>query len=342
MLTAEAPVSESSKRGDVGFSMQRAVLTIATRKLLYLEMAINLARSFLYWHNYSDIVFHIVTDLTPALPKDLKRVVLVHVQPGQLGHGFAPKLHLDQLAPARHTLFVDADCLCLGNLSSVFDRFVGRSVSVVGGTITQGEWFGDVAQLCAHFNVSCLPKFNGGIYYLEPGAKADAVYARARALYYKYDQLGLRRLRGHPTDELLMAIAMALEGCSALPDDGTILGDPFACPILKEIDVLRGKCRLFNPPAPSPCHRNWYPAGEIQPLVVHMLGGFNGSWQYRAEEKKLRLVCERGLSETVAGPWVNWTYQRPAKLMDDARAMLRPTFHRMFGPRKIKVSDRCG
>ena len=171
--------------------LPRTILTIATGKPVYFDMAINLARSFMFWHSASDISFHLVSDRKANLPPDLARVQLIRVEPGALGEGFAPKLHLDRLAPARQTLFIDADCLCVGNLSHVFDRFAGRDVSVVGGTIDQGEWFGDVAQVCAHFNVTCLPKFNGGVGYLEPGAKAEAVLRPALCVLARdYDRLG--------------------------------------------------------------------------------------------------------------------------------------------------------
>src|SRR4051794_32250425 len=196
--------------------VQRAVITIATGKPIYLAMAISLARSFFFWHRDFDVAFYIVTDREVALPADLDRVRLIAVKPGELGHGYATKLHLDLVAPAKQTLFIDADCLCAGNLSSLFDRFSGLHVSVVGGEIKQGDWFGDAAKLCARFNLECLPYFVGGMYYLEPGTKATAVYARARRLAPDYDELGLVRLRGQPNDELLMAIAMALEGCAAL------------------------------------------------------------------------------------------------------------------------------
>ena len=107
----------------------------------------------------------------------------------------------------------------------VFDRFAGKPVSVIGGTISEGEWFGDVAHTCQLAGVSELPKFNGGIYYLKSGPKATAVYERARALLLDYDAMGLVRLRDAPDDELLMAIAMAQEGCCAIPEDGEIMGD---------------------------------------------------------------------------------------------------------------------
>lgn len=146
---------------------QRAVLTIATGKPIYIQMAVNLARSFKWWHRNSSIRFIIVTDQKRSIPSDLSDIKVIELQPGQYGQGFSPKLYLDKLAPAEQTLFIDADCLCVGSLESVFNRFAKHAVSVVGGTISEGEWFGDVAALCQRFGVEALPKFNGGIYYLE-------------------------------------------------------------------------------------------------------------------------------------------------------------------------------
>jgi hypothetical protein len=320
--------------------MQRAVITIALGKPIYLEMAINLARSFIFWHRDSDIAFYIVSDRSVTLPADLGRVHIIRIKTGELGQGYSAKLHLDRVAPAKQTLFIDADCFCVGNLSSVFDRFSGRHVSVVGGTISNGDWFGDIAQVCSQFNLPHLPKFVGGLYYLEPGFAATAVYDRARLLEPDYDKLGLVRLRGQPNDELLIAISMALEGCEALPDDGSISGDLFYYPVILELDVMLGKCRLFDPMPLNPSHRSWHVGGEVRPLIVHFLGHLNSSWQYQAEAKKLRLVFENGMPEVVSRLLVKLTYQFPAKSQEELKAKLRPIFHRLFGPRKMKPANR--
>ena len=46
---------------------------------------------------------------------------------------------------------------------------------MTGHTIATGLWFGNVDALCARFGVPALPKFNGGLYYIEPGPEATAV-----------------------------------------------------------------------------------------------------------------------------------------------------------------------
>src|SRR5438552_2543735 len=125
-------------------SSTRAVLTLALGNPLYSRLAVNLARSFCFWHADSDIRFWIATDSSADIKGLPPEVSIIQLSPGELGHGFAPKLHLDEIAPADRTLFVDADCLCCGPLDSVFQRFYRRPVAVVGSRISDGEWFGDV------------------------------------------------------------------------------------------------------------------------------------------------------------------------------------------------------
>ena len=320
--------------------LKRAVITIATGKRVYFDMAIALARSYLLWNKNADIEFFIVTDRLDELPKDLAKISIMRFKPGELGVGFSMKLKLDQIAPAEQTLFIDADCLCFGPLESVFDRFNGHAVSVIGGSISSGQWFGDIAKICTLFSVSEIPKFNGGIYYLEPGAKATSVYEKARDLEHKYDELGLVRLRGSANDELLMSIAMAVEGCTGIEDDGTIHGDVGSCPKLVSLDVLSGQACLYNPDPPDPLYRDWYPARKIRPLVVHCLGDFTVKWPYRAEEKLLQLVMGRQIPSLISRLWVNVTFRYPSMCKEYLREKLRPIYHAFFGVRAVKKTGR--
>jgi len=274
------------------------------------------------------------------LPEDLSRIGIVRVPPKKLGKGFSAKLNLDELSPAQQTLFIDADCLIFGDLTSVFDRFAGRAVSVVGGSISSGEWFGDVAEICSRFKVQSLPKFNGGIYYFEQGEVANSVYQQARNLEGDYDRLGLVRLRGRPNDELLMAIAMARHAMKSLPDDGSIMSDPQSCPGEMSVDVLRGHSRLVNPPAPDKRHQPDCPHELVSPLVVHFLGDHTREFQYRAEQKKLSLVMGRGWGIAWARLFVVAFITVPQKTLALMKKGLRPIFHRIFGPRRVARSER--
>jgi len=318
----------------------RAVITLATTKMLYVDMAFTLARSFEYWNRRSGISFHIVTDLEIDLPADLRDVRLERLSPGQLGRGFAPKLHLDSLAPADQTLFIDADCLCLGPAKEIFDRFAGRPVSVVGGKISSGAWWGSIAVIRARTGVKSLPFFNGGLYYVERCEAARKVYSRAREIEKQYDEWGLLRLRGHPNDEILMAIAMAEAGIEALPDDGSIMAAFNYYPQFLELNVFAGRCRIANPPPPHRLHTPNGPVRAVEPRFPHFVNTYTDHWRYRAEAKKLRLHSLSRWPRWLAGLFAWCAVSVPGALLVFARDTLRPLYRALFGVRAITPSKR--
>ncbi len=318
--------------------MKRAVLTVATGKPIYWDMAVQLARSFEFWNAANDIQMFILTDQNVGLPKRLRKTTRVSVTTGSLGRGFSAKLQLDRFLPADETLFIDADCLCVGSIEFVFERFVGHSFSVVGGEISAGEWFGDVRSICSQIGVPSLPKFNGGLYYIRRGTASSAVYECAREMEPRYDELGLVRLRGLPNDELLIAIAMALEGCSATVDDGLVMGDFMACPELVELDVPTGRCVMRNPRLPDSQHRPWFPLHEVRPAVVHFLGHHISRWPYRSELVKMRALAW-GIAP-LAASYIGRAYSLPFRGEEAVKRILRPSVHALFGPRSIKTTVR--
>lgn len=320
--------------------VERAVLTIATGRRVYLDMAIALARSFRWWHVDSPIGFYLATDSVESLPQDLDFVNVLRFKPGELGAGFSVKLSMQRISPAKATLFIDADCLCVGTLGPVFDRFAGHAVSVVGGGVESGEWFGDIEKTRARFGLRSLTKFNGGVYYFEHGEVAARVFNRAQLLVERYDELGLVRLRNAPNEELLMSIAMGLEGCTGVRDDGTIHGELFASPCLRHVDVLAGRALLSNPAPPDPAHRPGYPVRDTRPVIVHFLGDFTAKWQYRSQARVLALVLNREIPSWLARFWVGLTYTMPARVMVRVRNALRPAFTRIFGHRGVRFEER--
>lgn len=318
---------------------ERAVLTIATGKAVYWKIAVALARSFERWNAHNDIRFVILTDTCRRLPPSLKRTEVVVAPEGSLAGGFSSKLQLDQFAPAERTLFIDADCLCLATLEPVFERFAGHSVSVIGDEVSEGEWYGDVKSICTRTGVSALPKFNGGVYYLERGEKANLVYKQARNLEPRYDELGMLRLRNKPNDELLMAAAMAKFGCVSIEDDGSLMGDLYATPEVVRLDVLKGQGSLRNPDPSSPYHRPRFPVRTIQPAIIHFLDFHITERHYRAEALKLWLTTDARWPDwaaSVAGRALKFVLRTRTEL----KSALRPAYHRVFGIRKVKPGPR--
>lgn len=320
--------------------MDKNIITIATGKSLYIDLAINLARSFFYWNRDSAIKFYIVTDQSDLIPGDLLEYLqIIKIKPGELGEGFSTKLHLDKLAPAGQTLFIDSDCLIFDNLESLFEKFKGNNVSVLGNYITEGEWFGDIKKICKDFNISKLPKFNGGIYYLEKGSIATAVYSTARELEQKYDEIGFVRLRNRPNDEVIIALAMELHQMKPLIDDGTIMSDPQACQGGYKIDVISGKRWMLNPPKPNPLHQDWYPFEKIEPLIVHFLGTYIDHYPYQREIFRLKKALSNKLnfiSEIISKVSIEY----PKRITLSFKFFFRPVYRSLFGNRNVKKSER--
>lgn len=320
--------------------MDKYVLTIATGKKLYVDMACNLAMSFLYWHPKSDITFQLATDQSSLVPLFLKnKIQIIPIKPGELGEGFSPKLHLDKLVSDGQTLFVDSDCLIFENLDLVFEKFKGRDISVIGTYIANGEWFGEIKKICKLFNVPHIPKFNGGVYYLEKGPIASKVYEKARELEKKYDEIGFVRLRNKPNDEVLMALAMQLFNQIPIADDGTILGDPLACPGDSFLDIIKGERWLTNPAAPNPLHQSWYPFTKVSPLIVHFLGSYTQMYPYKKEVYRLNKGIRNRLNIIVEINAI-LIIQYPAQVKEFLKKTLRPFYHLIFGVRKVKQSNR--
>ena len=82
-----------------------------------------------------------------------------------------------------------------GSLESVFDQFKGNSVSAIGDTLTEGDFFCDVASVLKKLRLSYMPRFVGGIYYIEKNDISSKVFDYARSLLLRYDDLSLIRLK---------------------------------------------------------------------------------------------------------------------------------------------------
>lgn len=320
--------------------MTKNVITIALNKSLYVDFAINLANSFILWNDKTEIDFYLFTDLPDLVPQSLqKRIHVVSVNKGELKDGFSSKLFLDLIVPAGQTLFIDSDCLIFRPLDDIFEKFKGKPVSVVGSYISTGEWFGNIYEICTKFALKQMPKFNGGIYYLEKGDEANKVYSLARALEKSYDEIGFVRLRGKPNDEVLMSLAMAINNLAPVADDGTIMGDPYAYPAPYRIDIKSGKTRMINPRFPSGLNRSWNSLHQISPLIIHFLGDHTNDYQYKREVTKLSLLMKNEFN-FIRAAVLYLRFDLKHQFIIRSKNLLRPVYRSLFGTRTIETSER--
>jgi hypothetical protein len=323
--------------------MNRSVLTMASGKEVYINMAVNLARSFLIHHKNALINLYIATDKPDLIPLDIKqnqKIKIIAFEPGLYGEGFSTKLHLDKLAPTESTLFLDADCLLTGSLIPVFERLKGKAVSVIGRPLTSGEWFGDISHFCKYFEVKSIPGFNGCLYYIEKSDLANKVYEKARELESKYENLGMVLLRGKPNDELLISVAMAIYGLAETYDDGTIYGDPFASPGRMEIDVISGYCKMENPMPPNALNYSKNPNHITYPIIAHFLGSHTEYPPYTTQAFILKYYFETKIPEKLIRLYAHFKITIPYNIIQEVKKIFRPIYRLLLGTRNVKRSNR--
>jgi hypothetical protein len=319
---------------------KNSIFTIATGSQVYLRYAVNLARSFALYNEIETTSFYIVTDQQCALPEDLAFVRIMALPSEVAGEGLTPKLYLDLLAPTERSLFLDADCLVFRDLQFAFDRFRGRPMSVVGVAVADGDWCGpEAATLCSRFGFAAMPRFNGGLYYVERGAAAARVYETARQLRSQYDALGFHRHRTGLNEEPLVSLAMAIHSQEPIADDGSILSDLGAGLQHTNIDVLNGKSVLYNPPPPSIRHKWWQnTCGSYSPAVIHFADGF----PYNREAFKLSLKFTTSFSGNAVSAAAFCRYTSPYWIENFLKSMGRPVYRKLFGYRPVRARRRPG
>jgi hypothetical protein len=321
--------------------MSKRVVTIATGNKTYIDMACNLAMSFLMWNDNLTIKFVLVTDRVDYLPQRLRdNIDIVEINPGELGDGFSAKLQMDKFGCSGQNLFIDADCLVYGNLEPVFDHFKGHDVSVVGYNRTEGKDIGfckDIRTVMSNTGINYFPLLCGSVYYFEKGELATKIFAHARSLLQSYEEIGLVPLRGKANEEPLMAISMAKFDQQPVNDTGQIKADRMFYEYLKT-NVIKGKAHLWNnKDVPVPEYSELM---QATPVIVHFNAAHAESFEYESEVIRLKKVFLEDHSITAANLLAFIRSVFPGKLSKILKDIFRPVYRAVFGYRKIQLSKR--
>ncbi len=318
--------------------MTREVLSLACGKQIYFEMVASLARSF-RWHNRDNAIsFVIATDDPQKIPPDVAEWCEVHVIENTDAVGFELKLSLDLYAKADRTLFIDADCLVTRDLTEVFDSFEGKTFTCLGRNLSEGEWFGNIAERCQAIGAEQIPVFVGAVYYFERGSSSKEVFDEARAQAEHYDELGIVRLRGRKNEEPLISIGMARYGFQASKDTGDFKCDVMGFAGLVKINIPAGTVE-FNEPRRDFLHVP-YCDEKAHPAIAHFNDAFTSMWEYRKETKRLRMIMAEGKSASAAAFTSTLGTELPGRTTRFLKETLRPVYHAIFGARKIKQNER--
>ncbi|MDP9077355.1 MAG: hypothetical protein M3O71_08040 [Bacteroidota bacterium] len=267
-----------------------SVITFATNKTSYLTFALNLAQSVLL-HN--DIPVFIISNLDFPVPAALaKNVTIIKAKEEHAVLGIGMKLHIDEYIQTEKSLYIDSDCLCYSSLDPIFKAFDGNDVSVVGTIVNSEEWCGPANALAIdkEFGIKKLPRFNGGIYFLNRSEKTKTIFNLARSLMPDYDRLGFARLKnGWINEEILIALAMVIYNQTPVGDNGRYMTDLHTDHHPAQLNVLKGTRVLNNPVAGELYHRPWYPVGSYSPIILHFGGERLHSFPYVTQYALLKL-----------------------------------------------------
>lgn len=310
-----------------------AVVTIAVGKNYYLNLAKNLLLSFLRWNNNNDIEFLLVTD-NATFFKDfttLNNVEIKNIHLEDDERSFTSKFLLFEHTNAQENLFIDCDCLIYRDLTGVFSQFKNHDFSTIGKNIDQGSFFCDVKPMLLKLKITYFPKFVGSVYYFKKNEISKSIFQMASNLKARYDELGFIRLRGKENEEPLFASAMANYHQQPIIDDGSIKADAmffdeFNC------NILQGKAKLKN----NKLLNTYHTPKKSCPAIVHYNDRYTEMAVYLSEQYRLQTTLPPALANIVA----QIKFNLPAQISNSIKQILRPLYHKILGPSKIKEIKR--
>lgn len=309
------------------FSADYSVITFATNKLTYAWFALNCAQSIVI-HN--DLKVFIVSNLSFPIPAKFKQhIFVISPKPEHISLGIEIKLHIDEYLQTLHTLFIDSDCICFGDVSKIFDEARNQDVTVAGNIVPAQNWCGaqQAETIKKHFGLDELIRFNGGLYYIKKSTVSTVIYNKAREIAVQYDNLGFHRINDKGiNEEGPMSIAMMLNRQQPMADDGSLITDTHTDQRPNTINVLTGELLMRNPSYPSRNHRSWYPT-LYKPIILHFGGANLKAYPYRSQSLLLKLRATGApvwLATVLVKIFIHFPYQ---------------TFHWLTGSlRKLKTS----
>jgi hypothetical protein len=308
---------------------KRSVITIAVGLESYFDMAVTMSRSVQFFN--PEMPVYIVTDRKRRPPRDLRNARIIVPEPPP-EKGFASKLALDRYAQSDESLFLDSDCIVLGDVNPIFEAFRDKHVGAFGIEISQGEWFGDVAKIRQRLGLNNLIKLNGGAYFFRSSERTREIMDFARELVFQYDALGFVRLRNLPNEEVLIGAALSRYGELPVKNDGQYYADFQWWPVLKQFNPLKGQAFLTNPAPPHPLHQDKYPADEARPIIMHFLGHHAEGPPYRLAKASFALAS-RGMP--FAGLLARGFVAHKVIALN-LKIKLRPTYRKVFGVRPVR------
>lgn len=260
----------------------RGIITLAHGRERFVEQARSLGHSLQV--HAPDLPRTLITDSTNR--EIWKQFTDVIPYRQEYGSGVRQKVFLDRYSPYDETLFIDSDCLVLGNLDAFWLAFGDQYFGVPGFRyLNKGckDPYLDVDHVLETLHLTKIPKFNGGTYYFTRAPKATDFFTTAREVLDKWRMLRLSEFRRNgPGDEAVYAIAMAIHNLcpTSMGSGGMWTLVNYKGPLL--LNALRGTCSFEKE------------GMKLAPEIIHFPGEYVYSFVYARERAKLRARVEGG------------------------------------------------
>jgi hypothetical protein len=258
----------------------RGVITLAYGHQRFIEQARSLAHS-LQLHA-PQVPRTLITDSSdPEIRRQFTEIIPYRPE---YGSGVRQKIFLDQYSPYEQTLFIDSDCLVLGNLGAFWSSFARQYFGVPGFRyLHRGSTdpYFDVDHALENLRLTAVPKFNGGTYYFTRSVEAKEFFTTARDILGNWRALRLREFRQDgPADEIVYSLAMAVHhiGPTWMGPGGMWTPVGYKGPL--RLDAIRGTCSFEKEGL------------KLSPEIVHFPGNYTYSLVYARERAKLRAHIE--------------------------------------------------
>lgn len=213
--------------------MTKGFVTIATGQERYYEIARNLLRSYRMFSS-EQCPFAIICDRENIYTEEFDEAIVL-----EKAHcNYLDKLQLYDYLPYDETIFIDADSLAYGDLDAWWTIFKeADDFSLFGYAWTDLNagrgWFVPSGLKEYQNQVSFIPDFNGGIYYMRKSETCKEVFRLANYFAEHYSEYQFNGFTT-PADEPCLALAMTVQNCHPLD----ILEGGFAfAPSRKQIDL---------------------------------------------------------------------------------------------------------
>ena len=191
---------------------KRGFVTIATGSEHYYELARNLLRSYRR-NGGGSVPFALIAEEENRYTAEFDKVVLMPSP----AHSYLDKLQLFECLPWEETIFLDADCLVYGRIDDWWAYFEDAAdFSCFGYAYedlsTDRGWFRWEGMGKFREQISFVPSFSGGIYYVRRTPAAGRVFELAKYAAAHYAEFPFAIFHS-PADEPVLAFGMAVCGC---------------------------------------------------------------------------------------------------------------------------------